>query len=290
MSGRWTCARTGRAVALFSILLGGSVAPASAQVVQGVVLAADSGEPVSGARLLLRDPDGVIRAGMISSDRGRFELRADLAGMLQLEVSHIGYADWRTASFALASGQTLDVEVKLGLEAIPLEPIVVVARRSEGVSRTAQFLQRMNDPARVGGYFISEEAIEARPAALPSTLVVGTPGMSLRLASSAAGLERNVIMAGGCEAQAFVDGIRVQQGQGASVDDVVTAEQLAGVEMYPRALGAPPQYVDTHNPRCGVVLYWTREAEMPEGSAWGRGRIAVGLGIVAGLITWGFVG
>ncbi|MEM7415073.1 MAG: carboxypeptidase-like regulatory domain-containing protein [Gemmatimonadota bacterium] len=262
----------------------------SAQVVQGVVLTADSGEPVSGARLLLRDPDGVIRAGMISSDRGRFELRADLAGMLRLEVSHIGYADWRTAAFALGTGQTLDVEVKLGIEAIPLEPIVVVARRSTGVSRTAQFLQRMNDPARVGGYFIPEEDIESRPASLASTLVVGTPGMSVRLASSAAGLERNVIMAGECQAQAFVDGIRVQQGGGASVDDVVTVDRLAGVEMYPRALGAPSQYVDTHNPRCGVVLYWTREAESSEATSWGRGRIAVGIGIVAGLITWGMVG
>lgn len=263
------------------------VRPLSAQVVRGVVLGASTGTPVADARLVLRDPDGEIRAGMISGETGYFELHSDISGMVRLEVSHLGYADWNTANFALGSGQTIDVEVKLGVEAIPLEPIVVVARRSEGLSRTAQFERRMSDPARVGGFFIPESIIESRAAATPSTLVLGAPGMSVRLASSAAGLERNVIMAGECEARTFIDGVRVQQGAGASVDDLLTPDRIAGVEMYPRGLSAPPQYVDTHDPRCGVVLFWTKEP-VPSGErGWNRSRIAAGLGLVAGIIVLG---
>ena len=54
-----------------------------------------------------------------------------------------------------------------------------------------------------------EEDIERRPMAKPSDLILGTPGMTVGLASSAAGLDRGVIMAGGCPARTFIDGMRV---------------------------------------------------------------------------------
>lgn len=267
-----------------------SPAPITAQTVRGHVIDSGSGSPVSGARLVLRDAAGVVRAGVISREDGAFELVADTSGMMRLEVRHIGYSDWNTASFALASDQLIDVEVRLGVEAIPLEPIVVLARRSTGASPVSQFEARMQDPARVGGYFLPSARIAERPAATPTSLVLGAPGMSVRLASDAGGLDRSVIMSGGCEARTFIDGVRVGQGGGASVDDLLTPERIAGVEMYPRSLGAPPQYVDPHDPACGVVLYWTKDPELAGEGGWYGRRIAVGVGLLASIITVGLIG
>lgn len=264
---------------------------AGAQVVRGVVLAASDGAPIGDARLELRDQDGDIRAGFISAENGSFELSADRSGMVRLSVSHIGFADWETANFALGSDAILDVEVRLGVEAIPLEPIVVVARRSDGQSLTAQFERRMLDPGRVGGFFVPAATIEGRPMTSPTNLVLGAPGMSVRLAGHSAGIERQVIMAGQCVARTFIDGVRVQQADGVSIDDLVAPERLAGVEIYPRPLEAPPQYRDAIPPTCGVVLFWTKEPQLDaESGGWGLRRIGVGLGLVAGIITLGLVG
>lgn len=272
-------------------LFAASAEPAHAQIVRGVVLTAADGSPIGDARLELRDQDGEVRAGVISAENGYFELRADRSGMVRLSVSHIGFADWETANFALASDALIDVEVKLGVEAIPLEPIVVVARRSDGQSRTAQFERRMLDPGRVGGFFIPEDAIADRPMATPTNLVLGAPGMSVRLASRSEGLERHVIMAGGCVARTFIDGVRVAQDDGFSLDDVLTPDRIAGVEIYPRPLEAPPQYRDAMPPQCGVVLFWTKEPQAgAEGGGWGLGRIGAGLGLLAGILTLGLIG
>jgi carboxypeptidase family protein/TonB-dependent receptor-like protein len=264
-----------------------AVAPLQAQTVRGTVVSAGDGEPIADVQLVLRGPDGELRAASISSVDGRFELSADEAGMVQLEVSHLGHADWETAAFALPTNEIIEVEVKLGVEAIPLEPITVVARTTMSQSRTAQFRARMDDPARVGGYFIPEEEIERRPMATVSNLVLAAPGMSVALASGAGGLDRNVIMAGSCVAQMFVDGIRVSQTNGASIDDLLDPTRVAGVEMYPRALGAPAQYLDGSNPRCGVVLFWTKEPERNAARGASTRRIVIGLSLVVGILTLG---
>jgi Carboxypeptidase regulatory-like domain len=290
MNGQYETQAMYRLSLLLAAFLLSTVAPVRAQTVRGTVVGAGDGEPIADVQLVLRGQDGESRAASISSADGRFELRADEAGMVQLEVSHLGHADWETAAFALPTDEIIEVEVRLGIEAIPLEPITVVARTTMSQSRTAQFRARMDDPGRVGGYFIPEEEIERRPMATVSNLVLGAPGMSVALASGAAGLDRNVIMAGNCVAQMFVDGIRVSQTNGASIDDLLDPTRVAGVEMYPRSLGAPPQYVDASNPRCGVVLFWTKE---PERSASGGGstrRIVVGLSLVVGILTLGLVG
>lgn len=104
--------------------------PSAGQTVRGVVLESGSNNTIEDARLILRDTEGNVRAVAISESNGRFELVADSAGLVQLEVSHLGYASWGTASFPLGTDATLDVQVRLGVEAIPLDPITVVASNS----------------------------------------------------------------------------------------------------------------------------------------------------------------
>ncbi len=274
-------------------LLGAPSTQVAAQVVHGRVIGAGSGAPIQNARLLLRDPDGEVRAGVFSAENGRFELMADLSGLVRLEVSHIGYADWSTANFALASDAVIEVEVRLGVEAIPLDPLVVVARSAGG--RATQFERRMNSAGRVGGYFLTADEIDRRPVATATKLVLTAPGMSVRLAgregsgNAAVGLDRNVIMAGDCVASTFIDGVRIDQGGNASIDDLLAPNRIAGLEMYPRGASAPLQYVDARRPQCGVVLFWTKEPERNRSGSWGTGRVAVGIGLVAAVLTLGLI-
>lgn len=260
-----------------------------AQVVRGTVVTVGDRAPISDARLLLRDQDGTTRAAALSSETGFFELRSDASGMVRLEVKHLGYANWETANFALASDALIEVEVKLGIEAIPLEPLTVITRRSAGDPRIYALEQRMTDPTITGGYFLTRADLDQRPAATPSALVIGTPGMSVRPAGSSAGLDRSVIMSGDCVARTFIDGVRFDQTGMTSVDDLITPEALEGVEVYPRPRSAPVQYQDLTNPGCGVVLFWTRPPAIDPDSTWGPRRVAVGFGLLLGIVTMSFL-
>ena len=257
-------------------------------MVRGIVVGAGDGAPIADAQLVLRNALGVTVATAVSENSGRFVLGLRAPGTVTLEVSHLGYASWETAPFALARDQLIEVEVKLGIEAIPLDPITVVAQSTMQLGTLAGFRERMTDPS-LDGYFILEEEIERRPMAKPSDLILATPGMSVGLASSAAGLDRGVIMAGGCPARTFIDGMRVQQGAGASIDDLITPDRIAGVEVYPRATGAPLQYQDPGQ-RCGVVLFWTKPAEQNADRGSSRGRMLLGVGLLIGILTLAVIG
>ena len=126
METRIACA--GRIVggATFVIVMNGlSAAAAGAQTVQGRVLDESTRAPVSGASVSLRDDGGAEAAGSVSNDLGLFELRAPAAGVYSIRVGHLGYGEYSSAGLEVAEGEVLEVEIRLGIEAIPLEPVVV---------------------------------------------------------------------------------------------------------------------------------------------------------------------
>lgn len=270
------------AVCVAWVGLGASALAVSAQSVTGSVVQGQVAAPVADARLVLRGPGGAVRATAVSDADGRFRLDLDTPGPVRLEVTHIAYAPWQTVEFTVGGGETLEVEVRLGIEALPLEPLTVVATRSSR-GRLAGFEQRRTSLAGFGGYFLTDAEIERRPVAVTTSLVRTTPGMSVARHGSG-GIPQNVIMAGNCVARTFVDGIRVTQTEGGSLDDLVVPELLAGVEMYPRGLSAPAQYQDTRDPSCGVVLFWTKEPRAGIVGGWGLARVATGFGLMAGML------
>ncbi len=258
------------------------------QLVRGVVLAVSDGQPIGDALLVLSDEQGAVVASAVSGPRGVFELRPAGADSVRLEVSHLGYREWETELFELEAGVALQIEVRLGVEAIPLEPMTVVAERAMTLGSLAGFRQRMADPS-LAGYYLEAEAIARRPMATPTGLVTQFPGVSIALASSAAGPDRGVIMTSDCVARTYVDGVRVRQGGGASIDDFLPPDRIAGIEVYPRGVAAPIQYSDPAQPECGVVLFWTKPAEGDGDDGWSTGRIVAGAGLVLAIITLGFL-
>jgi hypothetical protein len=160
----------------------------------------------------------------------------------------------------------VQLTVRLATGAIPLDPVVVVARGMGG--RLAEFDKRRARHAT--GYFLTREEIERRPLAKTTTVLFGIPGLMLqpigRRGSPAE--DRNIIQFSGssgrpCVANVFIDGVPAAQSP-ISIDERLDASLLAAVEAYPRAGTAPPEY--QHGNSCGVVLLWTREAE--RGGRW----------------------
>lgn len=272
------------ALSLLAILATG----ADAQLISGWVLRADR-TPLPDATVRLRGDEGNVVAQTTTRANGRFELRASSAGQMHLEASHLGFADWETAPFELAPEADVEVLIRLQVEAIPLEELRVEARQRQNTRRLADF-ERRKEIQAFGGYFIEEEDIARRPASRPSNLVLGAPGMTVRSVRDGGGYfhDEYVILSRNCPATVYVDGVRIDQ-MNVPVDQYLDLERIAGVEVYPRAMSAPPQYQDAARPECGTVLYWTKDLEPDDPGGWNTTKIVLGGASVTALLILGLL-
>jgi hypothetical protein len=257
----------------------GLPATADGQVVSGWVVRAD-GTPIPDAAVLLRGDAGGVLARADSGPNGHFELHPGSAGRMRLEVTHLGYADWETADFDLTDDDDLEVLVSLQFEPVPLEEVMVEARRQRTTRLLADF-ERRKERQAFGGFFLEEDDIARRPASRPSNLVLAAPGMSVR--GGAGAFDQYVILSGDCPATVYIDGARIDQ-MTVSVDEYLDLTRIAGVEVYPRAMSAPPQYQDALRGDCGTVLYWTKELEPSGPGGWSTTKIVLAAASFTGLL------
>lgn len=273
----------GALVACMSLVApGGDLA---AQTVSGVVVSEVGGAALPGAQVTLMSTSSPYQLATTTGDDGRFTLRAPQPGSYTLRVSQLGHAETTTDPIELEDEVVLEVEIRLGIDAIPLDPLRVVARRQIPRGRMRDFYERMNDPS-IGGFYVTREEIDRRPMATPTALVTGAPGVTVAHAGSSIGLDRSVIMIGDCVARTFVDGVRIEQSEAHTLDDILHTEAIGGVEVYRSQLEAPAQYMDASPRACGVVLYWTRDPE-PSTRGWGLKRIAAGVAVFGAIVFFG---
>jgi hypothetical protein len=206
-----------------------------------------------------------------------------VAGSYRLRVEHIAFRLLETEPVEVGRAEAVRVEVRLGRTVIPLEPLVVDTRRDMG--RLAGYRERLAaDPF---GKFVTREHIESRPASTPTDLMQGIPGVTIRPVSRAnnpSGMVVKLILMRGtvdfCEPSLYLDGVRIRQTADAPIDDMLNSVMLEGIEVYTTLGSAPAEYQSSNN--CGVVLFWTREAE--GGGRRGLWRIVAGVGAFAGIL------
>jgi len=252
---------------------------ARAQVIRGLVRTA-SRLPIPNTDVRLRAQTGDVLSQTVTGPDGRFELRPLSTGTMHLEASHLGYADWTTADFDLTADSDLDVVISLQFAPIPLEGVDVRARRRFSTRKLEGFERRMEDRA-FGGYFLTEEDIAHRPLSPPSHLVLQAPGVTV--AGGGGPFDHSQIIAGTCLATIYVDGVRIDQ-QTTSVDEILDVNRIAGVEIYPRGMSAPPQYQDALS-SCGTVVYWTKELEPSRAGHWTTTKILFTWTAAVGMLT-----
>lgn len=112
-------------VPALAVLLLPAPAALHAQTVQGRLLEAETGTPITGAFVQLLDAHGTRRAATLTTQDGAFVLRAPGAGSYALVAEQIGKRDVRTEAFTLGSRQTLTRTLSAAAEVFTLEGIRV---------------------------------------------------------------------------------------------------------------------------------------------------------------------
>lgn len=254
---------------------------ASAQSLSGVVVENGTRRHLAGVQLLLLDADGRTRAETISDDSGGFHIQAPEPGRYVITGGLIGFATIRSDLLELGRGEELLVEIVMDVEAVPLAPLVVTGRNSDMNPQIAEFYDRLERGRRTGiGHFISREQIE-RAAPLESTDLLRTvPGV--RVVQARGGRGAGLRMSGGCIPAIYVDGMQVNRPPltGTSLDDMVSAFSIEGIEIYRGASAQQGSYYDPGG--CGLVLVWTRRGS-DSGAPWSWRRFFAATGLVAAL-------
>lgn len=252
---------------------------AFAQIVEGVVVADASGEPVRGAVIELA---GAVSGGVLQTrtdSLGVFSISVRAGEAYQLRVRHPGYVPYDADLESVGAGRTVDLEIRMGTDAIPLEPLVVTARAS---TRFAGFERRRR--AYGNGRFLTRPEIEARGVARTSQLLRGMGNLTLREVGRGRGTL--VLMHSGlglCNPALYVDGQRVDQTRETTIDDFLNPEMIEAVEVYTSLSGVPAQFASG---TCGAIAVWTRKGERGEGKPWQWKRALIGLGSAAAVILF----
>jgi hypothetical protein len=138
---------------------------------------------------------------------------------------------------------------------------------------------RARRKAAGAGYFITAADIEAKNPTRATQTVENVPSMNVRrTAFDKYGIYgRSVDTGQDCLATVWIDGVQVAGNaqpvtdrrtkkvvaspEITEVDAYLLPTEIAGVEVYPRGIMAPPQFVPPGDPnatRCAIVAFWTK--------------------------------
>lgn len=269
--------------------------PAAGQMLVVRVVDDSTSNPVAGATVDLLTIGAETLSSSATDSTGFVRFTLPSAGEFQLVARAESFLPWPSGTLSLDAGESLEVEIRLGREAIPLEPLVVVTR-ARRAARLAGYRQRL----REGSFsdFVTREEIERRPAATVSDLLRPMSGVhivdvprganpnALSRLIAMRGLRGGQIESAGdmnyCLPGLFLDGVRITQSAEFPIDDLIRADHLEGIEVYSTPGSVPVEYQRVAGDACGAVLFWTRDAEPGQGRS-GWWRWALGLGAFGGI-------
>lgn len=236
--------------------------------VVGRVRDAETLRPVEGALVGIEGP----ALQTLTGSDGRFALHDVPAGTVTLELHHIAYGDHRRA-LEVPSGASLDLDLTLAAQAVPLEPlqIVVRGRRSVRLERVG-FYERRAWMEKLGlGHFITREDIERRGSMRLSQVVGDVPRVDFFRAGrynlpvitgrnpDCRRVKREGLMAT-IGPSVYVNGrlFRLLAGGGVfGIDDLANPSDVAGIEVYTGLGDLPVQFADPNAQKCGAIAIWT---------------------------------
>lgn len=259
--------------------------PLDAQRLRGVIVESESGNTVADAAVTLLDREGSPVLQVVSDPEGRFSLPLPQARAYSLRVEKLGYATVETAAVTVASAEVLEVTIRVGREAVPLEPLEVTARRLDTARTHADFYRRLDEGRRTGfGYFMTRDEIERAPQFRVSSLLANVPHVRLQHTRDGRALlgvsERGSLV---CSSAVFLNGMIVNASYG--LDELVTADDLEGVEVYRWQSELPTELARPGV--CTAVAFWTRAGSSAGTWTWRRlvlGGAALGAALFVGFL------
>ena len=243
-------------------------AASQATLVTGTAIELESDLLLAGVEVELLDASGSRVTSAVTDSAGRFRLASRGSGSYNLRATSIGYRTVVTPVLELAAGDTLDVLLRLSVDAVPLAPLEVVARAAPrhlhpGLARFHERVER-----RLAGRFVLREEIETRAVRSASDLLI-TAGVTVRGDPYVGGppTGRGLFMRRtGCAPTVYIDGVKVTYLPKSSplapaeAQDAVSLyppSAIEGIEVYPGGASVPAEFSGSQA-GCGVVAIWTR--------------------------------
>jgi hypothetical protein len=237
---------------LATVLLYGAFASARSDLLAGQTIASAAPVAFTLSGLVVDDRrQPVASAEVTVSQRGRTiaVIRTDAAGVFTAPNIAAGPTDVRARRLGYkATSINLDLDDSITIEVIILPVATEVA---PVIIETGGKLSRFYDHKKKGsiGVFFDQAQIEKQHVRFSSELFRTIPGASLR-ASSRYGY---LIRFHGCRPKIWLDGVPISD---AELDEVLTPQEIGGIEIYSAAAAVPAQYMDTRG--CGTIIVWTR--------------------------------
>lgn len=218
----------------------------------GQVVEMESGKALEGAEVSLGQSGGT----RITDNRGRFEFESVPAGPQAVSVTTLGRAAL-TDTVEVGAGQTLEMEIRLAIQPVDVDPMVITATPRDPYLEDMGFYHRRDQG--YSGQFVNRQTIEERDPRTLGDLLAVTPGVRVQY-GGAGGFEVRLRRAisfqagsqAGCIPAVYLDDVPVDAGW---ISDIPPG-RVEGMEVFTGA-NAPLRYNDP----CGVILIWTRRGE-----------------------------
>ncbi len=226
----------------------------------------------------------------VSDDSGRFRVELPREAGVTVQLRRLGFAP---TDVRLEFGGDTAMTITLVPVAAKLAALRVQAEQQVLSLELHGFYERMAEQEKWGGsgQFVTPEEIEFRKSPRTTQLLDGRHGVALKGVGSCNVQVQCFVPLGtnNCIMQIYLNGQRLMPTGGARatatggmvatafralsgqaavagglgpgnvvfLDDFVHPSELAGIEIYQRAVQAPPQY-QMLNGNCGVILVWTK--------------------------------
>lgn len=252
--------------------------PAAAQELSGRVLDHATGAPLTDVRVTLLDAERRARAETLTDTLGAFTLDVPRAGRWIVVAEVLGYGTTASEPVAVAPTERVELEIRMAVEPIPVEPVVVTGRASYGHGDIRRFYDRVERGRMSGfGQFVTRTEVERTMPFEPTDLLRMMAGVRVTTGSRP-GAGGSISMTRGCVPAIYVDGTQINRSLiGSSLDDFVAANDIEGIEVYRGGAQHVPGYHDDRG--CGLVLVWTRRGS-PDGRPFSWTRLLIGAGLV----------
>lgn len=229
----------------------GEVAAQATGTLTGRVKTAD-GRPLAHAQVAVRGTTLIA----VADDGGGFRIAGVPSSAQTLHVRMLGYEP-RLLTVAVVAGQTLDVEVVLASNPLPLDTVEVVS--DVAVSPGMRGFEERR--ARGPGTFFTRDDIGRMQPRVVTDVLRRVPGLQVRPIRGGMGNNVSVQTRGSeCQMLFFMNGAPFPIPGDQPINHFVAPEELIGVEVYSGSSEIPAQFNSSRfNSRCGVVVLWTRD-------------------------------
>ena len=246
-------------------LLFGVAGSLTAQQVTGVVLEDGTLRPLRLVEVAVMDGKKVL-VKAVTDNAGRFDMQLSQSGDFKVRATRIGYRTFTSDHFDVAADEQVHTELRLAVDAIPLDPLRVTARSviESKFLASVGFYDRQKNGI---GHFLSRGQIEKRGAVVLSEVLTSVPGVKLMRADRGVTKRSEITFGRGassmkqCLPAVIIDGAVARQGgqprpNDLPLDDWVMPRDIEALELYHGAATTPAMW--NMQAQCGVVAIWTK--------------------------------